>query len=201
MDLLAAVVMLSGLFLAFTVVVLVGTRRRAEAPFVAELPLPDEARRALREAHQEGDAGSDGAGTTSAESEGAAASSAASDPAASRSLSPGSHVPLVDALSGMDLPHGLEFLGTVAPAPGTEEVLAFATDQAPPDEVEAAVSAELERVGYELHRLGAPRQLRAERDDTRFTVTVHPPAGGVMRGKARAFPTTTADAVVVELSR
>jgi hypothetical protein len=41
----------------------------------------------------------------------------------------------------------------------------------------------------------------AQRGEVGFTTTVHHPAGTVLRGKVKAFPTAPLAAVVVELSR
>jgi hypothetical protein len=199
-DLLILVLVLGALFLAFSVYLLITNRRTAEPPFVAELPVPPEVRAAVYGGKaDEGGRGADDERPPT--SDGAAPGSAGDVEPSNAGSSPDSHVPLVDALSGMDLPCGLTFLGTVEPEADALEVLVFVTEQHLPDEVEEAFHVELRRLGYELHPNGQEHSVLAQRGDVDFTTTVHHPAGTVLRGKVKAFPTAPLAAVVVELSR
>jgi hypothetical protein len=215
------VLVLGGLALGlgFGALTLVGNRRNAEPPFRAELPVPPEVRAAYLAAKDQEKAAAAAKGDPVAAPPAREPSSgdgdqdeptgprrprskaAGSSDASPRSLSPGSHVPLVDALVGLDLPCGLEFLGTVVPAPGTTEVLAFVTSEAGAHEVAQAFEEQLRRIDYELQPTGQEGRQVALREDASFIVEVHQPAGGVMRGKEQAFPTARAAAVVVEISR
>ncbi|OWY61882.1 hypothetical protein B7486_61420 [cyanobacterium TDX16] len=210
-ELLIVVLVLGTLFLAFSAYLLITNRRSAEPPFVAELPVPPEVRAAVygakeretqRQTEDEGTPRSGGPPTGPA---GPAVDTLDADdaqaPPAATSSAGSSHVPLVDALSGMDLPCDLTYLGTVEPDADVHEVLAFLTDQHTPDEVEQAFHAELRRLGYELQPGGQERGVLATRGEMTFAATVHHPAGAVMRGKTKAFPTAPPTSVVVELSR
>jgi hypothetical protein len=208
-DLLLLVVALGALFLVFAVVLLITNRRRqAEAPFVAERPVPPEVLAALRGVQLAEAAAAEGDDDVAAAIAGSPAerllthtgSGGDELPAGVRPLSPGSHVPLVDALVGIDLPCDLTFLGVVEAEAGVREVLAFVTTSQPPHEVDTAFRAELERVGYQLQPTVEANRFIARRSDTSFTAAVHHPAGTIMRGKAQAFPTAPAAAVVVELT-
>jgi hypothetical protein len=122
-------------------------------------------------------------------------------PVAHRPLSPGSHVPLVDALVGMQLPCDLLFLSNVQAEPGVREVMAFVTTSCEAEVVARGFADELERLDYDLVPGVSERDLVATRADITFKVTVHSPAGSVLRSKAKAFPTAPDRGVVVELSR
>lgn len=122
-------------------------------------------------------------------------------PLAHRPLSPGSHVPLVDALVGMRLPCDLLFLSNVEAEPGVREVLAFVTTTHERDEVTEQFVVELQRLDYEVAPGASQWEVLATRSDGTFRMVVHAPAGGVLRGKAKAFPTAPEAGVVVELSK
>jgi hypothetical protein len=110
-------------------------------------------------------------------------------------------VPLVDALVGLQLPCELLFLSNVEAEPGVREVMAFVTTGHEVGEVASRFADELERLGYQLTAGVDERELVATRADSTFRVVVHSPAAGVLRGKARAFPTAPDLGVVVEISR
>jgi hypothetical protein len=206
-DLLLLIVAFGALVLVFAVGLLISNRRNQVEPFVAELPVPPEVLAAVRGAKLAEAAAAEGDEDVAADLEASPAEELITHhpdesdrPASTRPLSPGSHVPLVDALVGIDLPCELTFLGTVEPEAGVREVLAFVTSGRTPAEVEHAFREELERVGYRLEPTGDANRFLATRSDTSFSTTVHHPAGSVMRGKAKAFPTAPPASVVVELT-
>lgn len=213
---LVAVLLLVVLALGAATLTLVNVRRRQHDGFTTTVEVPPEVR-ALARAQRAGTAGTaadgpatpaDHAGDLRAGSEG---DDRAHDPSAPAAVPPGPrlrpptatgpHVPLVDALAGVALPCGLTYLGTVEPEPDTAETLAFTTTGHDPDDVGAAMVAELERCGYDVLAGAHPRQARASRDgiSLRMEVFEHPTT--VLRGRKPAFPTAAPEAVVVEVVR
>lgn len=215
---LVAVLLLVALALGAATLTLVNVRRRQHDGFTSTVEVPPEVR-ALARAQRAGTAGTAadgpasapptaaglaGAGGTSPEGHEPPPTAPAPPPPGPRLRPPaatGPHVPLVDALAGVALPCGLTYLGTVEPEPGTVETLAFTTTGHDPDDVGAAMVAELERCGYDVLAGAHPRQARASRDgiSLRMEVFEHPTT--VLRERKPAFPTAAPEAIVVEVVR
>jgi hypothetical protein len=201
-DAFLVLLLLGGIALLVLAVTRVTARRRAtEEGFVAELPLPPDLRAAMmaqKLGEQSGQRPAPTASTAGPDNAGAASGpEAGTAPAAGPALE---HVPLVDALSGLELPCDLTFLGTVEAEPGVREVLAFSTSTHGAQVVGDSMATELQRLGYSLFASGE-RVTLATRDDLTLRVEVHSHPGSVMRKKKPAFPTAPPGAVVVEVTR
>lgn len=203
-------VVIVGLVLAASVVVLVVSRSRRRPPDPsARTGVPGAAPEGRGPGGGSAGAGTDdGAGTPSTPPSRAAGAApvsgdhrdapaaAPTGPASSRSEAPTSGS-LASLLAGITLPCGLA-PHVAADHPDPDRYVALATTGASPSEVARAMTAELERLGFEVHGLSED-DLVARRDDDLMSVRVHPRADVAQRGGTVLFPGAPPAAVMVEL--
>ena len=118
------------------------------------------------------------------------------DPASAR-LDPPRERTLPELVQGLQWP--CELVPHVAPdQPDSDSYLALVTTQARPPQVAAALTAELERLGYAVMALSED-ELVARRDDDLLSARIHPRAGIASAGGVPLFPRAAPEAVAVEL--
>lgn len=118
------------------------------------------------------------------------------DPASVRPEAPTSHT-LGSLLRAIVLPCGLT-PHAVDERPDPDRYTSLVTTEALASEVARAMSAELERLGFEVHGLSED-DLVARRDDELLSVRVHARADLAQHGGGLLFPGAPPTAVVVEL--
>lgn len=105
---------------------------------------------------------------------------------------------LMEALTGISMPCDLVPLTSVEGRDLTGRDLLLTTTGHRPQDVGRAMGAAVAALGYSVTPTGAHAAVAARGTD-RITMVVHDRPDTVLVGKHRAFPTTTADDVVVEL--
>lgn len=105
---------------------------------------------------------------------------------------------LPDLLAGVTLPHELVPLTQVGVAIDLATHVVVATRKAPYEVVATGLTAELERLGYEVDR-GSMTELTARGERGVVRVVIHPDGANVHDAGIRRFPTAEEHAVVVEL--
>ena len=119
-------------------------------------------------------------------------------PRPDRSPVAGARTSLADALAGIRMPLDLAPLSPPAGADPTRR-LVLATSGCPASVVDAALTEELERLGYAVERTG-PTEMLAHRGDHAVTLHVRPIIPAASKGPADpAYPTAPAGSVVVDL--
>jgi hypothetical protein len=115
-----------------------------------------------------------------------------------RSSVVGVRTTLADALAGIAMPSDLTPLTLIAGADMVRRAV-FATTTATVERVDAEVGAELERLGYDLDRVG-PHSSLARRGDDALAVRTHVIGPQPKKGPADAmYPTAPAGSVVLDV--
>jgi hypothetical protein len=122
----------------------------------------------------------------------------AAAPRPDRSPLAGARTSLAEALAGIRMPLDLAPLSTPAGADPTRR-LVLSTTACPAPVVDAALTEELERLGFAVERTG-PTEVLAHRGDHTVTLHVRPIVPLASSGPADpAYPTAPAGSVVVDL--
>lgn len=119
-------------------------------------------------------------------------------PQPARSPIAGARATLADALAGIAMPADLAPLTLVSGADMVHRAV-FATTSTTLEQVDAEVLAELERLGYELDRVG-PHASLARRGDDALALRLHVIGPQPKKGPAHAnYPTAPASSVVLDV--